>query len=259
MGELKASSGGVQSVDRALELLDILKEEPKGIGITELASRMGLAKSTIHRIASSLKAKSYLKQDPLTQRYHLGIKLIEMGAIVTQRLEIRAIAEPFMKRMVDEIGETSHLVIMEGGEIAYIEKIESPNTIRMVSFIGRRAPVHCTGAGKALLAFLPEPQIIDTIDRMGLRKYTATTITDQTALLEELQAIRMHGYSVDNEEHEDGIRCIAAPIFNHAGQAVAGVSIAGPAMRMTDEKIKTCIPVITQCAMQISKELCYQV
>jgi IclR family transcriptional regulator, KDG regulon repressor len=248
----------VQSVDRALIILEILKEQLDGLGITELANRMDLSKSTIHRLLTSLKNQGYVRQDPVSERYLLGLKLIELGSIVTQSLEIRKIASPFMKRMVDETGETSHLVVMEDGEVAYIEKIESPYTIRMYSLIGKRAPVHCTGVGKAMLAQLPEDQVRKIIDKRGLKKLTENTITTLDGLLFELKEIREKGYSRDMEEHEAGIQCVAAPVFNHVGDVIAGLSSSGPLMRMDEEKMRFCAERVVHYAREISKQLGFQ-
>jgi IclR family KDG regulon transcriptional repressor len=251
-------ASSVQSVDRALYILELLKEHNDGLGITELANRMDVAKSTVHRLLTSLKNQGYVRQDPLTERYLLGLKLIELGSIVTQSLEIRKIAKPILNQLVQETGETSHLVILEDGEVVYIEKIESPYTIRMYSLIGKRAPVHCTGVGKAIIAYLPEEQVRRIVVQRGLKKFTENTITSLDDLLLHLQEIRANGYSLDREEHESGICCVAAPILNHNGEAVAGVSVAGPTMRMNEEKLTFCKDRVVFYAREISKHLGYR-
>ncbi|MFY0542606.1 IclR family transcriptional regulator [Brevibacillus sp. H7] len=245
----------VQSVDRALIILDMLKEQNDGLGITELANRMDIAKSTVHRLLTSLKNQGYVRQDPISERYLLGLKLIELGSIVTQSLEIRKIANPFMNSLVQETGETSHLVVLEDGEVVYIEKIESPYTIRMYSLIGKRAPVHCTGVGKAMIAYLPEEQVRKIVAQRGLKKFTENTITSLDDLLVHMKEIREKGYSLDREEHEAGIHCVAAPILNHNGEAVAGLSVSGPLMRMDEEKVKFCTDRVVYYAREISKHL----
>ncbi|HEU4963377.1 MAG TPA: IclR family transcriptional regulator [Bacilli bacterium] len=245
----------VQSVDRALLIIDLLAEHRDGLGITELGSLLGVAKSTAHRLISSLKAKGYVKQDPVTEKYHLGLKFLEISSIVSESLEIRTIAHPFMERLVAETGETAHLVILEDGEISYIDKLEAPNTIRMFSRIGKRAPVHCTGAGKAILAHLPERQVEQIVADRGLTVYTEKTVKDLPELLERLELIRSRGYSIDDEEHELGIRCVAAPIFDHRGKVVAGLSVAGPLMRMTEDRMTQCVEHVTFYAREISKKI----
>jgi IclR family KDG regulon transcriptional repressor len=176
MEKIYKSNSAVQSVDRALMIIDFLKENISGLGITELANRLDLSKSTVHRLLTSLKNKGYVKQDGVTEKYQLGLKFVELGSIISQSLEIRQIAAPYMKRLVEETGETSHLVVLEEGEIIYIEKIESPNTIRMYSLIGKRAPAHCTGAGKAIVAYIPEVEVAQIIKEKGMARFTDTTI-----------------------------------------------------------------------------------
>jgi IclR family KDG regulon transcriptional repressor len=249
------SNSSVQAVDRALLIIDFLKEDVSGLGITELAKRLDLAKSTVHRLLTSLRNKGYVKQDPVSMKYHLGLRFIELGSLVSQSLEIRKIAAPYMKQLVEETGETSHLVTLEDGEIIYIEKIESPYTMRMYSLIGKRAPVHCTGAGKAILAYVDEEKTAQIIKEKGLNKFTETTIVTWDHLMTELKETRERGYSIDNEEHEAGIRCVAAAIFNHHGEMVAGLSIAGPTMRMTPEKMDLCAEKVVFYAREISKGL----
>ena len=248
----------VQSVDRALAILELLQKNVSGLGVTEISHEMGLAKSTIHRMLASLKNKGYVKQDPVTEHYQLGLKLIELGSVVSQSLEIRSIAKPFMDNLVKETGETAHLVVLENFEVIYIEKIESPYTIRMYSTIGKRAPIHCTGAGKAILSFLPEEEIKKILDECTLTKYTEKTITDKNKLFDELAVINQRGYSIDDEEHELGIRCVAAPILNHNKQVVAGLSVAGPNMRMTEEKLAFYKEKILFYAREISRKIGYR-
>jgi DNA-binding IclR family transcriptional regulator len=238
-----------------LHILNLLKENVDGLGITELSNRMELAKSTVHRLLSSLKNQGFVRQDPLSERYLLGLKLIELGSIVSQSLEIRKIANPIMSRLVQETGETSHLVVLEDGEVVYIEKIESPYTIRMYSLIGKRAPVHCTGVGKAIIAHIPESDVRKIVEQKGLKKFTENTITTIDDLFANLQEIREKGYSLDKEEHEPGIYCVAAPILNHNGESVAGLSVSGPTMRMDEEKVKFCMDRVVFYAREISKHL----
>ncbi|GAA4717475.1 IclR family transcriptional regulator [Brevibacillus fulvus] len=258
MKKSSREASSVQSVDRALHILELLKEQNEGLGITELANRMDIAKSTVHRLLTSLKKQGYVRQEPSNERYLLGLKLIELGSFVTRSLEIRKVAIPFMNSLVQETGETSHLVVLEDGEVVYIEKIESPYTIRMYSLIGRRAPVHCTGVGKAIIAYLPEEQVRKLASYRGLRKFTDNTITSLEDLLVHLQEIREMGYALDREEHEAGVHCVAAPIFNHNGEAVSGLSVAGPLMRMDEEKVRFCADRVVHYAREISRHLGFQ-
>jgi IclR family transcriptional regulator, KDG regulon repressor len=241
----------VQSVDRALTILDILKENSRGYGVTELSNRLDVSKSTIHRLLMSLLKKGWVRQDKETEKYLLGLKLIEFGQTVSENLDIRKLASPYLHHLAEITGETAHLVILDQHEIVYIDKIESTQTIRMFSQVGKRAPLHCTGVGKAILAFLPEEQVDTIIETKGLPKFTEKTITSREQLFRHLQEIKNRGYSIDDEEHELEIKCAAAPILNFKGDIVAGVSVAGPIMRISDEKLN----YMAKEVLKVSKEL----
>lgn len=251
------SNSSIQSLNRALLILDLLKENPNGLRITEIAKALNVAKSSAHRLTTTLNNFGYVKQDSETKKYSLGLKLVELGDVVLQSLDIRTVASPFLHELANELGETVHLVIRENSEIVYIDKIESPQTIRMYSRIGKRAPLHCTGVGKAILAYLPESIRNKIINEKGLQKFTEYTITTKEDLLRNLEEIRKRGYSIDDQEHELGIRCVAAPIFNHKNEVIAGISVAAPTFRFQTEMIETYANRVTKNASQISLSLGY--
>ncbi|MBY0223479.1 MULTISPECIES: IclR family transcriptional regulator [Sporosarcina] len=247
--------GTVQSVDRALLILEKLKEAPKGLGVTELSTELKVSKSTAHRLLMSLLKKGFVRQDPENQKYILGLKLIEFGQTVTDHLDIRNIASGHLRQLAEKVGETAHLVIRERSEIVYIDKIESSATIRMFSNIGKRAPMHCTGVGKAILAFLPHQEIVTIVEEKGLEGFTPKTIIELDALLDHLEMIRNRGYSIDDEEHELGIKCAAAPILNYKGEVIAGISVAGPIMRVSEEKLEEMAAEVLKTSKAISMDL----
>lgn len=241
----------VQSVDRALVIIEVLQAHPRGLGVTELANHLDVAKSTIHRLLMSLMQKGFVKREEDSEKYVLGLKLIELGETVSDRLDIRKIASPILQKLAEVTGETVHLVIMDHLEVVYIDKTESAATIRMFSRVGKRAPMHCTGVGKAILAYLPEDKLDQVLDEKPMKKFTETTITNKQEMREHLKLIRKRGYSIDNEEHEEGIKCAASPIFDHNGNVVAGLSVAGPIMRIDEKKMETFI----QATLEASKEI----
>ncbi|MBD8068627.1 IclR family transcriptional regulator [Bacillus sp. PS06] len=245
----------IQSVERALSILELLKVERSGLGITDIAKQLKVSKSTAHRLITSLSNFGYVKKDQVTEKYILSLKLLELGDSVLQSLDIRSIASPHLKDLAHELEETVHLVFLENSEIVYIDKIESPQTIRMYSRIGKRAPVHCTGVGKAILAYLDPSEIDTIIMEKGLKKFTDYTHITRESLLNELRNIRNNRYSVDEQEHELGIRCVAAPIFDHSNKVVAGISVAAPIYRLELTKVELYAEKITNCARNISKEL----
>lgn len=247
----------VQSVDRALELLNYLKVEDKGFGVTELANKMGIAKSTVHRLLASLEKQNYVKKLENQGTYVLGLKFIEMGQVVVGRLKIIETAKPLLQKLTNEVGEITHLGMLEGFELVYIDKVEANSTIRIYSQTGRRAPLHCTGIGKCLLAYFPEEKLNAFFKEAELNSFTPNTFTKEDELRKELKTIRGQGYAFDNEEHEEGIRCVAAPIFNHQGEVIYAISATGPVSRMSVEKANNSISLVKETAQKISERIGY--
>jgi IclR family KDG regulon transcriptional repressor len=247
----------VKSVDRALTILSILQQAEEPMGVTEIGAQMGLHKSSVYRILATLARRGYVHQDPLTERYTLGLKLVDLGTTVLNRLELRGIGLPYLKWLMESSREVAHLVVLRDGKAVYIEKVEYPSPVKMASRIGASVPLHCTAVGKAMLAFLPEGSV-EVIINQGLERRTPSTITDPVKLREELEHIRNCGYACDLEENELGIRCVAAPIFNISGEVIAACSISGLAMTMTESKIKECAELVCEAGRKISAALGYR-
>ena len=247
----------IRSVSHSLKLVDALAAIDQGRGVTELSGELRLAKSTVYRLLQTLVGHSYVVQDPTTGRYHLGLKFLELGALVSNRLSIRMIAQPHLQRLMEATNETVHLGLLEGHEVVYADKIECSQTIRMYSRVGRRSPLHCTALGKALLAYQPATALREHLPA-GLRRHTARTITTRQALRVELQQVREKGYASDNEEFEEGLRCLAAPVRDHAGAVVASVGIAGPAARLDPERMPELVKLVQEAAEAISAALGYK-
>lgn len=247
----------VQAVDRALQILEILKDRPRGIGVTELSEILGVSKSTAHRLLTTLESKDFVRKDN-NDKYLLGLALIELGKIVLNRLDIKDLFHPYLEELGKETNETTHLAIYDDIHVVYIDKIESEQTLRMFSNIGKRGPMYCTGIGKAILAFLPDEEIERILDRIDFVKYTHNTIVDRDELLKEFKWIRKHGYAIDDEEHELGIKCAAAPIFDLNGQVIAGVSVAGPSIRLADDKFQKVVDLVLEKSKEMSRILGYK-
>ncbi len=255
--KMSQGSTSVQSVNRALDILEILKDEPQGVGVTELSNQVGVSKSTIHRLLTSLNQKGFVQQDVMNERYTLGLKLIELGEAVSHSLDVREVARLPLNELVNEVDETAHLAILDHNELVYIDKIENDSTIRMYSRIGKRAPVHCTGVGKAIISQISEEDLEQIINEKDLTKFTDYTLTNSQDLKDNLREIRERGYSIDEQEHELGIRCVACPVFDHRGSVVAGISIAGPIYRLEQENIEWYASKVKEAASKISKKLGY--
>jgi len=224
----------VQSVDRALSILELLSKYPKGLGLTTIAKELNLAKSTAHRLVSSLVTRDFIYQSKKDESYKLSFKLAKLSFGIIENIDIRKIARPYIEELSAEVNEVVHLCILDGHEVVYIDKVESTRTLRMYSQIGKRALLHCTGVGKMILSGLPDNEIKNIIDRTGLPKFTENTITSWESLQNDIQLIRSRGYSLDQEEHESGIYCISAPIYDYTGEIVAGFSVSGPTERVTE-------------------------
>ncbi|WP_127015303.1 IclR family transcriptional regulator [Anoxybacter fermentans] len=244
----------VQSLDRALDILEKIVEAEDGLGVTELSKSLELHKSTIYRLLATLAYRGYVRQDPKNEKYKVGIKLFELGNLALNKLELRREVRPFLEELMSRTGETIHLGILDNDEVVYIDKVESPQTIRMYSKIGKRAPVHCTGLGKVLLAY-SSSEVIDKVIEKGLRAYTENTITDVDAFKKHLEEIRRQGFAIDNVEHEEGIRCVAGPIFDYSGNVIASFSISGPTMRVTEEKIPDFAQLVRDYSKKMSRAL----
>lgn len=248
----------MQSVTRALNILEVLARESGPLGLSELVQKSGLKPATAHRLLTTLMARGFAEQDQATQRYRLGLKAFEVGNAALYAIDTRTAARPFLKELVDRLNETANLAILDRGEVVYIDQLESTNIVivKMFARLGSRGPAHCTGSGKVLLAFLPDEELLPLIDRLPRARFTANTITEPAAFLAELNAIRRQGYALDRGERDEGVCCVAAPIKNHERRVVAAVSVSGPVARMPDELIhREFVPAVTEIAGKISARL----
>ena len=249
----------VQSIERALKLLEALSEYPDGIQITRLAEKVSLSKSTVHRLLATLINMHYVVKVQESEKYKLGYRLLFLSRNIINNIDIISIAKPFLEELAVKVNETIHLCIDDMGEVLYVDKIESSQTIRMFSKIGNRAPMYCTGVGKVLLSGMEKEQFDLVTDKTDFIVKTPFTITSKEQLSIELENIRNQGFGLDNIEHEEGIRCIAAPIFDSEGKVIASFSIAGPSNRITMELINNeLIEIIKKTSLEISRIIGYQ-
>ncbi len=249
----------VQTIERASKILDLVAHSSQGISIGNLSDALKLPKGTVHRLLLSLAYCGYIKQDTKTKKYLLGLKLLELGNLIINQLDLRKLAEPLLKDLVESTRETVHMVIIDNNEIVYIDKIETEqNTggLKMSSMVGSRNPVHSCAVGKVLLSYFSDEEIDNLIQEKGLIRKTSHTIIDPLQLKEQLAIIRNQGYAIDDEENEVGIRCVGAPIFNDKGKAVSAISLSGPAFRVTKRLIQdTLKKEVMETALEISKRL----
>lgn len=252
-----ATTDVVQSVDRAITLLDTLTRARGGMTLGDLSQVAELPKSTTHRLLQTLIKHELVKQDPETNEYVPGLKLFEMAYRVLNRMEVRTQALPVVERLNRETNLTVHLAILDDGEVVYIDKREADRPIRMYSAVGKRSPAHCTGLGKVLLAHLPEDELRRVVEKKGLRRYTANTVTTWDELVAHLATVRARGYALDNGEHEEMIRCVAAPVRDHSGKVVAAISLTGAVNHMDLEHAEALSALVVRSAEEISRRIGY--
>ena len=235
-------------------MLRCFEYEPE-LGISELAQRLGIAKSTVYGIVSTLEIHSFLEQDGRTGRYRLGTEIFRLGTKV--KSDLLGIARHYMEKLVTDYSETVHLVVPDQCSILYIHKIESPHSMRICSRVGERLPLYCTAVGKAILAHMDERERAEIISAISFHPYTPHTIGDRGALLQELAKIKAVGFAVDHEELEKGLTCVAAPVFDGNGKPGAALSVAGPTVRMTNLTIGKIAKGLLSITQEISIKIGY--
>jgi DNA-binding IclR family transcriptional regulator len=247
----------VQAVERALKIMIILAEAGTPLTLSQIRDRTKLNISTAHRLLHTLMNDGFINQDKDTGKYLLGLRTFEVGHAALYSMDIRTIARPFLQELVDRCNETTNLAILDQDEVVYIDQIESLNMIKIFARVGSRGPAHCTGAGKALIAHISDRDFERFLQHKApLQAFTKYTISDPVRLKEEAAIIRKNGYSLDNEELEEGVRCVAVPVWDFESKAVAAISVSGPDTRLTDAFIQErLIPEVIAAADKISERL----
>ncbi|MGE5550211.1 MAG: IclR family transcriptional regulator [Bacteroidota bacterium] len=246
----------IQSVERAVRILDLIAEKGP-MSVSGVAHSLALSRSVAHRFLLTLEQERFLARNRDGKSYRLGTKLFQLGHIALEGMDLRETARPFIEQLCDRASETVHLGVSTEDGVIYIDKIEPDQTIRMFSQLGRLAPSHCTGIGKVLMAYWPAAKVNAYIAR-GLPSFTVHTITDGETLRAELSSIAERGWSFDNEEHEKGIKCVAAPVRDHEGEVIAAVSVAALSMRTDDDRLDEIRRLVCATAASISERMGYR-
>ncbi|UFJ40786.1 IclR family transcriptional regulator [Brevibacillus humidisoli] len=247
----------IQSIERALRILDLFDEYATELKITDISMRLNLHKSTVHSLLKTLQKFHYIEQNQENGKYRLGMKLVERGNFVLSNLDIRVIAKNYLTELSMKTGNTTHLVIQDGKEGVYIDKVEGTSATILYSRIGRRVPIHSSAVGKTLVAFKSDDELAQILEDYEFVVHTPNTITNQQDFLTELEKIRERGYALDNEENEPGVACIAVPIRNHTGKVIAAMSMSQPATRLHPEATESAVAMLKQAAQEISTKLGY--
>jgi DNA-binding IclR family transcriptional regulator len=249
-------TGGVQSVDRAISVLEILARRGDA-RVTDVAAELSVHKSTAFRLLGALEERGLVEQDRDRGRYRLGFGLVRLAGAVSARMDVTRHGRPVCERLAQETGETVNLAVAREHYAINLEQVPGAFAITAQNWVGRLTPLHATSSGKVLLAHLDKARRTELVKAAGLARFTAATITSAVRLERELAAVRDQGYGTTVEEYEQGLNAIAAPIRSHAGTVVAAVSISGPAYRLTPARTAELIPVVVAAADEISHRLGY--
>ncbi|WP_070000341.1 IclR family transcriptional regulator [Cellulosilyticum sp. I15G10I2] len=249
------AKGTLQTVDRALQLLEIISEYPQGLCTKELEDLLELNKITVHRLLATLENRGFLER--VGSNYIIGLKMVELSSMKLNNIELKTEASPYLRQLVNISKLPVQMAILDQTEAIFIEKIHTVNSLRMYCQIGKRIPLYCSGVGKALLLQEDDENILAILSKITFEKFTPTTLETPKQVLDEIKTARKCGYTIDNEEHEIGIFCIAAPIYDYRGKIIAALSIAGESKAFVEKPTKEFTGLVKQTAMDISARLGY--
>lgn len=247
-------TGSVQALDRGLALLSIIAEAD-GLSLTSIAQRAGIAASTAHRILTTLKAAGFVQCDDARGGYLIGVKAFKVGSAFLRNRKLVDVGRGVMRRLMHDSGETTNLGIENDGYVVFVAQLESHHSIRAFHRPGGRGALHASSLGKAILAALPEKTVTQILHRVGMARFTDRTIIDPQALLEELAAVRKRGWAIDDEERSEGLRCVGAPVFNEHGEVIGALSVSGPTVRVTEERLGELGPQVKRAAADLTERV----
>lgn len=244
----------IRAVERALNILLCFSMQTPELSMTQISEMVGLHKSTVHRLLATLERMRFVQRDPLTSMYRPGIRLLQMAYLTLEHNDLSQVARPFMRHLGELHRETVDLSVMDDGDVIFTEVVESPQRVKLAAAKGQRLPAACTASGKAMLAFLAEEKLKAILDR-GIQRFTQFTPCSAADVRKDLEIVRQDGFSISEQELEEGINAVSAPIFDATGHPIASIAIAGPAYRMTRERMTAMAPDIIAACEGISREL----
>ena len=256
MAKKEKSDYLIQSVSHALDLLEQFHDEVDELGVTELSKRLKLHKNNVFRLLATLESRGYMEQNKVTENYRLGLKTLELGQTFVKQMGLLRQSRPVLEWLVRECNETSYIAIVKDFDIIYLDVVETDLTVRVVPRVGARLPAYCTAAGKVQLSYMSEEELEQYFPGRELKAFTQNTITEKDKLIQHLKKIAVQGYAIDDEELDIGVRCVGSPIRDYTRRIVGAVSISGPTMRLSQERIdKELIPLVKKAADEISHNL----
>jgi DNA-binding IclR family transcriptional regulator len=244
-------SESVRAVERALDVLLCFSSQTPELTMSQISEKIGINKSTVHRLLLTLERKRFVERDPFSGVYRPGLRLLQMSSLALEHNDLRRLAAPFLLDLCKQCRENVNLALLDGGDVVYIDVVESSQRVKLAAATGQRLPAFCTASGKAILAFLSEDDVKPVLDR-GMPKFTQTTLTSEEDFFEEIAQIRRRGIATSEQEYEDGINAVAVPICN---PPIASISIAGPAYRLSKERMLELGPALLATAKNIAVEV----
>jgi len=251
-GKSGAIAGQVQSLTRGLSILECLARAEGGLTLTDIGLRVQLPPSTVHRLLATLEKMGYVYQAGELGRWYVGLQAFTVGSSFLSSRDFIAQSHPFMRRLMDQSGETVNLAILDGTEAVFVDQVQCREMMRTIVKLGSRAPLHASGVGKAMFASLPDDQIDAILKVRGLPRITGNTITTPETMWASVRVIRQRGWSFDDEEHALGTRCVAAPIYDEHAETLGAISLAGPSSRLPDERIRQLGPLVAHTAEELT-------
>ncbi|MCD6219443.1 IclR family transcriptional regulator [Candidatus Calescamantes bacterium] len=245
----------IGSLDKGLSIMEYLSSKCEGVSLNEIASSLQMEKSSTFRLLSTLSRRNFVRQDESTKKYTLGFKILELQRSLSSQLKLEKESYPFLQELTNRTGESSHIAVYSQEGVTFIATHRCDEVLSVYNDVGRREPLHCTALGKVLLSFLSEEKKKEVLKTINLEKFTSRTITSCRQLQEELKRVKEKGVAVDNEEYREGVRCVAAPVFNSDNKVIAAIGISGPSTRISPERFSSIEEIVKDVARKLSSSL----
>jgi DNA-binding IclR family transcriptional regulator len=253
-GRATILSESIRAVERALDVLLCFSRQTPELSMTQIAERVEMHKSTVHRLLATLEKRRFVHRDPVSGLYRPGIRLLQMAYLTMENNDLRRLAAPYLRKLCDQFRETIDLCIMDDADVVFLDVIESPQRVKIAAATGQRLPAFCTASGKSILAYMPQETVLKSLEH-GVSKYTDCTLVSPDEILENLRLSRLQGFATSVQEYEEGINAVAAPILDENNFPIAAIAIAGPTYRMTPERMLAIGPVVRATVDEIAQAI----